>query len=129
MYWGNANAGLPAYANNGSTWDGYFGVYHLEGTAGSATDSSPLGNDLPGVNAPVLQTSGLSGTAYSSTSAANNGFVGVLSSSTLAKEGTYSIWANTANNPTDWKDFFAGNTMMIPITIYAFRQIMPPFPC
>ena len=55
MYWGNANAGLPAYANNGSTWDGYFGVYHLEGTAGSATDSSPLGNDLPGVNAPVLQ--------------------------------------------------------------------------
>ena len=107
MYWGNANAGLPAYANNGSTWDGYFGVYHLEGTAGSATDSSPLGNDLPGVNAPVLQTSGLSGTAYSSTSAANNGFVGVLSSNTLAKEGTYTIWANTATNPTDWKDFFA----------------------
>ncbi|NCZ64597.1 MAG: DUF2341 domain-containing protein, partial [Cellvibrionales bacterium] len=107
MYWGNANAGLPAYANNGSTWDGYFGVYHLEGTEGTATDSSPLGNDLPGVNGPVLQSSGLSGTAYSSTSAANNGFVGVLSSNTLAKEGTYTIWANTANNPTDWKDFFA----------------------
>ena len=41
MYWGNTNAGLPAYANNGSVWDGYFGVYHLEGTTGSAVDSSP----------------------------------------------------------------------------------------
>jgi hypothetical protein len=52
MYWGNANAGLPAYANNGSVWDGYFGVYHLEGTTGSAVDSSPLGNNLPGVQRP-----------------------------------------------------------------------------
>ena len=42
MYWGNTNAGLPAYANNGSVWDGYFGVYHLEGTTGSAVDSSPI---------------------------------------------------------------------------------------
>ncbi|MDA7823847.1 DUF2341 domain-containing protein, partial [Opitutales bacterium] len=62
MYWGNTNAGLPAYANNGSTWDGYFGVYHLEGTTGSAVDSSPMSNNLPGVNAPVLEASGLSGT-------------------------------------------------------------------
>ncbi len=42
MYWGNANAGLPAYANNGSTWDDYFGVYHLEGTAGTATRLQPV---------------------------------------------------------------------------------------
>jgi hypothetical protein len=65
-----------------------------------------MSNNLPGVNAPVLEASGLSGTAYSSTSAANNGFMGVLSSNTQAKEGTYTIWANTPSNPTDWKDFF-----------------------
>ena len=106
MYWGNANAGLPAYANNGSTWDDYFGVYHLEGTAGTATDSSPLSNDLPGVNAPVLVASGLSGASYSSTSAANNGFLGSISSQHQGKEGTYTIWANTPSNPPDWKDFF-----------------------
>ena len=106
MYWGNANAGLPAYANNGSTWDDYFGVYHLEGTAGTATDSSPLSNDLPGVNAPVMVASGLSGASYSSTSAANNGFLGSISSHTRGKEGTYTIWANTPSNPPDWKDFF-----------------------
>ena len=107
MYWGNTNAGLPAYANNGTTWDDYFGVYHLEGTAGTATDSSPLSNDLPGVNAPVLVASGLSGASYSSTSAANNGFLGTISSNTKGKEATYTIWANTPSNPPDWKDFFA----------------------
>ena len=32
MYWGNNIAGLPAYATDGSVWDGYFGVYHLEQT-------------------------------------------------------------------------------------------------
>ena len=32
-YWGNSNAGLPSYANDGSVWDGYFGVYHLEGSS------------------------------------------------------------------------------------------------
>ena len=74
MYWGNTNAGLPAYANNGSVWDGYFGVYHLEGSTGIAVDSSPLSNNLPGVNAPVLESNGLAGAAYSSTAATLNGF-------------------------------------------------------
>ena len=106
MYWGNTNAGLPAYANNGSTWDGYFGVYHLEGTTGSAVDSSPLSNNLPGVNAPVLEASGLSGTAYSSTSAANNGFISsALSGNIKAKNGTYSLWINHSPNVAN-KHFF-----------------------
>ena len=30
MYWGNPSAGLPTYANNGSVWQDYFGVYHLD---------------------------------------------------------------------------------------------------
>ena len=105
-YWGNANAGMPSYANDGSVWDGYFGVYHLEGGTGTAKDSSSLGNDLPGVNSPILVSNGLSGTSYSTTSAANNGFLGTIAANTKAKEGTYTIWANTASNPTDWKDFF-----------------------
>ena len=106
MYWGNTNAGLPAYANNGSVWDGYFGVYHLEGTTGSAVDSSPLSNNLPGVNAPVLEASGLSGTAYSSTSAANNGFISsALSGNIKAKNGTYSLWINHSPNVAN-KHFF-----------------------
>ena len=49
-YWGNPNAGLPSYSSNGTVWDGYFGVYHLEQTSGSAKDSSPFGNDLSGAN-------------------------------------------------------------------------------
>ena len=53
-YWGNANAGMPSYANDGSVWDGYFGVYHLEGGTGTAKDSSSLGNDLPGKIPPFL---------------------------------------------------------------------------
>ena len=106
MYWGNTNAGLPAYANNGSVWDGYFGVYHLEGTTGSAVDSSPMSNNLPGVNAPVLEASGLSGTAYSSTSAANNGFISsALSGNIKAKNGTYSLWINHSPNVAN-KHFF-----------------------
>ena len=105
-YWGNSNAGLPGYANDGSVWDGYFGVYHLEGSTGSAKDSSAWGHDLPGVNSPTVVSSGMSGTSYSTTASANNGFIGTLSSSVKSKEGTYTIWANTPGNPTDWKDFF-----------------------
>ena len=105
-YWGNFNADLPGYANDGSVWDGYFGVYHLEGSTGSAKDSSAWGHDLPGVNSPTTVSSGMSGTSYSTTASANNGFIGTLSSSVKSKEGTYTIWANTPNNPTDWKDFF-----------------------
>ena len=76
--WGNANAGLPAYANNGSVWDGYFGVYHLEGGSGNAVDSSPLGNDLPGVNSPTLVPTGLAGASYSTVATDINGFLGCL---------------------------------------------------
>ena len=47
----------------------------------------------------------MSGTSYSTTSAANNGFLGTIAANTKAKEGTYTIWANTPSNPTDWKDF------------------------
>ena len=36
MYWGNPNAGLPTYANDGSVWQEYFGVYHLEQSSGPA---------------------------------------------------------------------------------------------
>ena len=46
MYWGNPSAGLPTYANDGSVWKDYFGVYHLEQNIGSAQDSSPLNNHL-----------------------------------------------------------------------------------
>ena len=105
-YWGNSNAGMPSYANDGSVWDGYFGVYHLESGYTTAKDSSAYGNDLAGVNAPTLVPSGLAGASYSTTSAANNGFLGTIAANTKAKEGTYTIWANTPSNPTDWKDFF-----------------------
>ena len=54
MLWGNSAATLPAYANDGSAWSDYFGVYHLEGGSGNAVDSSPLNNDLPGVTPPPL---------------------------------------------------------------------------
>ena len=105
MLWGNTAATLPAYANDGSVWDGYFGVYHLEGTASSAEDSSPLGNDLPGVNGPVLLANGMSGAAFSRTSGVDNGFKSsAVSGNVQAKEGTYSIWIKNAsgnlnNNP------------------------------
>ena len=65
MLWGNSAATLPAYANDGSPWSDYFGVYHLEGGSGNAVDSSPLNNDLPGVNSPTLVASGMAGASYS----------------------------------------------------------------
>ena len=105
-YWGNSNAGLPGYANDGSVWDGYFGVYHLEGGSGNAIDSSPLKNDLPGINSPILVPTGVTGSSYSSTTTADNGFLGNISSNVIGNEGTYSMWANTPTNPPDWKDFF-----------------------
>jgi hypothetical protein len=90
MYWGNPNAGLPTYANDGSVWQDYFGVYHLEQTSGPAQDSSPLNNHLTALNTPVLESSGLAGTAYSTTDSANNGFLSnSLSGTNRAKEGTY----------------------------------------
>ena len=107
MYWGNPNAGLPAYANNGSVWDGYFGVYHLEGTTGSAVDSSPLANNLPGVNAPVLESNGLAGAAYSSTNSVNNGFMSsAISSGIKPQEGTYSFWGKIPDGDAPWTDFW-----------------------
>ena len=102
-YWGNANAGMPSYANDGSVWDGYFGVYHLEGGTGNAVDSSPFGNDLPGVNSPVVVASGMSGRSFSVTQAANNGFLSnSLTGNIKAKEGTYIAWIQ--NNPSATSD-------------------------
>ena len=67
---------------------------------------APMSNNLPGVNAPVLEASGLSGTAYSSTSAANNGFISsALSGNIKAKNGTYSLWINHSPNVAN-KHFF-----------------------
>ena len=107
MYWGNPSAGLPTYANDGSVWKDYFGVYHLEQNIGSAQDSSPLNNHLTSLNSPTLVSSGMAGNAYSSTSSSSNGF---LSNSVAGliqgKEGTYNIWAKTPSNPADFKYWF-----------------------
>jgi 3D (Asp-Asp-Asp) domain-containing protein len=106
MYWGNPNAGLPTYANDGSVWQDYFGVYHLEQTSGPAQDSSPLNNHLTALNTPVLESSGLAGTAYSTTDSANNGFLSnSLSGTNRAKEGTYTVWAKTPADPADNKSW------------------------
>ena len=120
-YWGNANAGLPSYASNGSVWNDYFGVYHLEQTAGSVKDSSPLGNDLGGANSPVRVNTGMSGAAYSATTAANNGFSSPISGQSKATSGTYSIWTKTVTNPDDDKSWMAvklnnGNSIRIEST-------------
>ena len=102
-FWGNSNAGLPGYANDGSVWDGYFGVYHLEENTGNAVDSSPYGNDLPGVNSPVVVASGMSGKSFSVTQAANNGFLSnSITGNIKAKEGTYIAWIQ--NNPSATAD-------------------------
>ena len=106
MYWGNPNAGLPTYANDGSVWQDYFGVYHLEQSSGPAQDSSPSSNDLTALNTPVLESSGLAGTAYSTTDSANNGFLSnSLSGTNRAKEGTYSVWAKTPADPANNKSW------------------------
>ena len=107
MYWGNPNAGLPTYANDGSVWKDYFGVYHLEQSSGAAQDSSPHNNHLTALNSPVLQTLGMAGNAYSTTDSANNGFLSNSLSGTIrAKEGTYTLWAKTPADPADNKSWF-----------------------
>ena len=63
------------YANDGSVWDGYFGVYHLEGSYGNAIDSSPLRNNLPGINTPTLVQSGVAGVAYKTNDTDFDGFL------------------------------------------------------
>ena len=117
-YWGNPSAGLPSYSSNGTVWDGYFGVYHLEQTSGSAKDSSPFGNDLSGANSPVRVNAGMSGAAYSATSTANNGFSSNISGQTKATSGTYTIWAKTIANPADDKswmgvEYNSGNSIRV----------------
>jgi hypothetical protein len=107
MYWGNPSAGRPTYANDGSVWKDYFGVYHLEQANGPAQDSSPLNNHLTALNTPIIESSGLAGTAYSTTYSAQNGFVSnALSGNIRAKEGTYTVWAKTPHNPTGWQEWF-----------------------
>jgi len=64
MLWGNSAATLPAYANDGSAWSDYFGVYHLEGGSGNAVDSSPANNVLTALNSPTLLSDGFSGKSY-----------------------------------------------------------------
>ena len=35
MYWGNPTPAFPTYANDGSVWKDYFGVYHLGRNSGT----------------------------------------------------------------------------------------------
>ncbi|MBV42384.1 MAG: hypothetical protein CL834_05075, partial [Crocinitomicaceae bacterium] len=106
MYWGNPSAGLPTYANDGSVWKDYFGVYHLEDASIPGKDSSPRINHLTVTNSPVKVSNGLAGSAYK-TDGSENGFISSnLSGGTKAKEGTYNIWATTGTDAADWKDWF-----------------------
>ena len=106
MYWGNPSAGLPTYANDGSVWQNYFGVYHLDDSSVSGKDSSPLTNNLTATNSPVSVSNGMAGTAYT-TDNTSNGFISSnLGGGIRAKEGTYNIWAKTGTDALDWKDWF-----------------------
>ena len=106
MYWGNPNAGLPTYANDGSVWQNYFGVYHLDDSSVSGKDSSPINNNLTATNSPVSVSNGMAGTAYT-TNNTSNGFISSnLGGGIRAKEGTYNIWAKTGTDAEDWKDWF-----------------------
>ena len=107
MYWGNPSAGLPSYTNDGSVWQNYFGVYHLEQTSGPAEDSSPLSNDITALNTPAPVTTGLAGTAYLTSNSSQSGFVSnALNGTIQSKEGTYTIWAKTPSDPPDWTEWF-----------------------
>ena len=105
MLWGNSNAFLPLSSSDGSVWDGYFGVYHLEDLSGSAKDSTSFGNDLGAINTPSHEISGMSGGAYSISTASANGFKGAITGSPTAKSGTYIIWAKTIADPQDGKSW------------------------
>ena len=106
MYWGNPNAGLPTYANDGSVWQEYFGVYHLDDSSVSGKDSSPLTNNLTATNSPVSVSSGMAGTAYTTDNTFNGFITSNLSGGIRAKEGTYNIWAKTGSDALRWKDWF-----------------------
>ena len=106
MYWGNPSAGLPTYANNGSVWQDYFGVYHLDDTSLSGKDSSPSTNNLTATNSPIPVSNGMAGTAYTTDNTFNGFITSNLSGGIKAKEGTYNIWAKTGTDALDWKDWF-----------------------
>jgi hypothetical protein len=106
MYWGNPSAGLPTYANDGSVWQNYFGVYHLDDSSVSGKDSSPLTNNLTATNSPVSVSNGMAGTAYTTDNTSNGFIASNLSGSIKAKEGTYNIWTKTGTDALDWKDWF-----------------------
>ena len=104
MLWGNSAATLPAYANDGSAWSDYFGVYHLEGGSGNAVDSSPANNVLTALNSPTLLSDGLSGESY--TISGGMGFKGSITNGPSAKEGTYIIWTkNTSGSSSTAQPF------------------------
>ena len=105
MYWGNPSAGLPTYANNGSVWQDYFGVYHLDDTSLSGKDSSPSTNNLTATNSPIPVSNGMAGTAYMTDNTFNGFITSNLSGGIKAKEGTYNIWAKTGTDALDWKDW------------------------
>ena len=67
-------------------------VYHLEGGSGNAIDSSPLRNNLPGINSPTLVQTGIAGVAYKTNDTDLDGFLSEsVNGSIKAKEGTYSL--------------------------------------
>ena len=104
MLWGNSAATLPAYANDGSAWSDYFGVYHLEGGSGNAVDSSPANNVLTALNSPTLLSDGFSGKSY--TISGDKGFKGSIANGPSAKEGTYIIWTkNTSGSSSTAQPF------------------------
>jgi hypothetical protein len=43
MRWGNSDSATPAYVSDGSAWNTYLSIYHLDQAQGlSAPDSGPI---------------------------------------------------------------------------------------
>jgi hypothetical protein len=106
MYWGNPSAGLPTYANDGSVWQDYFGVYHLDDSSSPGKDSSSYNNHLTATNSPLSVSNGMAGTAYKTDNTSNGFITSNLSGGIRGKEGTYNIWAKTGSDALEWKDWF-----------------------
>ena len=123
MYWGNPNAGLPTYANDGSVWQDYFGVYHLDESSISAQDSSPFTNDLTATEYSGIGSNGMAGTAYSTTDNANNGFIPSNQAVVLEPRKELTLFG-----PRPVRMHWIGRTGSILLTIPIMNQKFSGFP-
>ena len=116
MRWGNSDSATPAYVSDGSAWNTYLSIYHLDQAQGlSAPDSGPHNNHAAigdTLNEPTKSTTDIIGGSYEFPKNQNRDFRNSSVSGTMTLDNfALSAWVQaTVNDAQDWHDYYGIDT-------------------